>query len=220
VADQPTPLQRLLLVEAGLEQLNRQLLNAPLETPPSGGRPVRQPWPAEEQLLTRCLRRTPQVLIAYQTNAELTDQRQGRVLLEPSAQPSPLQLCELSNGDAVVWLSSQAPDLLLDSPSLRLIYDIAADVTSLQQLTVQRLPLFKAIMRGRSWTLARKGELRLKTAPHPEEAMNAAIDTRLERLEKEMDRLSAKQHVARREMAVQLQTQQEQLDQLLRLKRS
>lgn len=217
--DVPTPMERLLRLEACIEQLNRQLLQAPDAVKPGEGRPTRQVWPADEQLLTRCLRRTPQVVQAYQSGGELTATEGGGVLLEPSAQQGLVHLCELNNGDAVAWLTRNAPDNHLGLSAIGRIFAIPAGVTRLQELTIQRLPLFKPIVLHNRWTLARRGELTRKGATCPEESANEAINGRLERLERAMSHLSARHEDRLRELQVKLETQQKELDQLLRLKR-
>lgn len=219
MADHPTPLERLLRLEACIEQLNRRLLQAPDAVTPGEGRPTRQVWPADEQLLTRCLRRTPQVVQAYQAGGELTAAAGAGVLLEPSARQGLVQLCELNNGDAVAWLPRNAPDSHLELQAIVRIFSIPRDVTGLQELSIQQLPLFRPIVLHKRWTLARRGELTHKGAACPEESVNEVVNGRLERLERAVAQLSASHEDRLRELQVRLETQQKALDQLLRLER-
>jgi hypothetical protein len=85
------------------------------------------------------------------------------------------------------------------------------------KLVIQKLPLFKPIVRGRKWTLLSHGEMLPQSVPFPEESENENILNRLDTLERGLARLLASQDVALRELSAQIKEQQAQIDSLLRI---
>ena len=81
----PSPLDRLLQLEERVEWLQSLQVQPPLskdhEYLPL---PSRHIWPVDELLLTRLLRRSPQVIGAYQAPAELTCTEKSGLLLTTS----------------------------------------------------------------------------------------------------------------------------------------
>lgn len=213
----PTPFQRLLRLERTLEQL----LAAQL--PDHARRPLHEPctraiWPSDELLLTRLLRRSPDVLDAYQAPAELTETEGQGLRLSGSSQSSPFLFSELLSGDAVVWIASSSPDWLCRSAIFRRLFLPLPDGHHGNSCSVQTLPLFKPVERGQSWTLSRRGELVPQHNLVPEQAEQAQLLRRLSLLEQ----LSLKQRVQFEslihELQIQVRVQQEQIDRLLKLR--
>lgn len=216
---QPSALDRLLALEARFEQLERKGLA--LEDSPSleslrRNQPI---WPGDEGLLTRLLRRSPIALSAYQCNAELSTRPINSLILQQSDQSSPFQFCELSDGDAVLWISAKAPAWAYESSHCLQAFKFLSPNSEGQALTLQRLALFKPIIRGEKWTLVQKGELNAKESPYPEEADHINLSIRIENLERQLLRLSSQQDVTLRELRLQVQTNQEEINRLSSLSR-
>ena len=118
----PTPFDRLIRLEKLVSDLQ---LRAGPQHPPS---PIehslleRHQWPADELLLTRLVRRSPEALKAYEAPAELTQTDSQGVLLKASSGSSPFRLCELQNGDAVVWLSAEHENWIYDTDIFRCLF--------------------------------------------------------------------------------------------------
>lgn len=213
----PTPFQRLLRLESTLEQL----LAAQL--PDHARRPLHEPftraiWPSDELLLTRLLRRSPDVLDAYQAPAELTETEGQGLRLTGSSQASPFLFSELLSGDAVVWIASSSPDWLWSSAIFRRLFLPIPDEHHGNSCTVQTLPLFKPVERGQSWTLSRRGELVPQLNLVPEQAEQAQLLRRLSLLEQLSLQLRVKFESQIQELQIQLRVQQEQIDRLLKLR--
>jgi hypothetical protein len=213
----PTPFQRLLRLEKTLEQL----LAAQL--PDHARRPLHEPctraiWPSDELLLTRLLRRSPDVLDAYQAPAELTETEGQGLRLTGSSQASPFLFSELLSGDAVVWIASSSPDWLWSSTIFRRLFLPLPDGHHGNSCSIQTLPIFKPVERGQSWTLSRPGELVPQLNPVPEQAEQVQLLRRLSLLEQ----LSLQQRVKFEsqilELQIQVRVQQEQIDRLLKLR--
>ncbi|MEY3326566.1 MAG: hypothetical protein RL044_519 [Actinomycetota bacterium] len=213
----PTPFQRLLHLESTLEQL----LAAQLSD--HAIRPLHEPWtraiwPSDELLLTRLLRRSPDVLDAYQAPAELSVTEGQGLRLTGSHQSSPFLFSELLSGDAVVWIGRSSPDWLWSSAIFRSLFLPLADGHNGDSYTVQTLPLFKPIERGQSWTLSRRGELVPQLNLVPEQAEQEQLLRRLSLLEQ----LNLQQRVQFesqiQELQIQVRVQQEQIDRLLKLR--
>jgi hypothetical protein len=163
------------------------------------------------------LRRSPKALLAYSTDAELSVSEGGGVVLEPTQTKSLFQLCELSNGDAVLWTSAKAPDWLYKSEVFQKVFRIPSDKADGVKLVVQSLPLFKPIVRGRKWTLLLCGAMLEQGVPFPEESENENILLRLDALERALTRLQVSQDVALRDLSTKIKEQQAQIDSLLRI---
>ena len=213
----PTPFQRLLRLESTLEQL----LAAQL--PDHARRPLHEPctraiWPSDELLLTRLLRRSPDVLDAYQAPAELTETEGQGLRLTGSSKSSPFLFSELLTGDAVVWIASSSPDWLWRSAIFRRLFLPLADGHHGNSCFVQTLPLFKPVERGQSWTLSRRGELVPQLNLVPEQAEQAQLLRRLSLLEQLSLHQRVKFESQIQELQIQVRVQQEQIDHLLKLR--
>lgn len=216
---QPSALDRLLALEARLEQIERKWL-AFEDCPSLESLGRTQPiWAGDEGLLTRLLRRSPIALSAYQSNAELSTRPINSLILQQSDQSSPFQFCELSNGDAVLWISEKAPAWAYESSHCRQAFKFLNPNGEGQVLTLHRLALFKPIIRGEKWTLVQQGELSATESPYPEEADHINLSIRIENLERQLLRLSSQQEVTLRELRLQVQTNQEEINRLLSLNR-
>ena len=216
---QPSALDRLLALEARLEQIERKGL-AFEDSPSLESLGRTQPiWAGDEGLLTRLLRRSPIALSAYQSNAELSTRPINSLILQQSDQSSPFQFCELSNGDAVLWISEKAPAWAYESSHCRQAFKFLNPNGEGQVLTLHRLALFKPIIRGEKWTLVQQGELSATESPYPEEADHINLSIRIENLERQLLRLSSQQEVTLRELRLQVQTNQEEINRLLSLNR-
>jgi len=216
MTSEPTPFQRLLRLESAIEQL----LAAQL--PGEGRSPLNQAvpqaiWPSDELLLTRLLRRSPDVLDAYQAPAELIDTEGQGLRLTRSHQPSHFLFCELLNGDAVVWMANNPPAWLWESSAfLRLFRPLPAGHGG-DSCIIFTLPLFKPVEGGQSWKLLRQGELVPQLHLIPEKADQAQLLRRLSLLEQQglQQRLRFESQI--QELQVQLRVQQEQIERLLKL---
>lgn len=214
---EPTPFQRLLRLESTLEQL----LAAQL---PDHARPqlhdpsTRAIWPSDELLLIRLLRRSPDVLHAYQAPAELIETEGKGLRLLTSSQLSPFLFCELLSGDAVVWLASSSPDWLWSSATFRRLFAPLPEGHNGDSCIVQTLPLFKPVERGQSWTLSRRGELVPQLNLVPEQAEQAQLLRRLSLLEQLNLQQRVKFESQIQELQVQVRVQQEQIERLLKLR--
>lgn len=213
----PTPFQRLLRLESTLEQL----LAAQL--PDHARRPHHDPstraiWPSDELLLTRLLRRSPDVLDAYRAPAELIDTEGKGLRLSIASQLSPFFFCELLSGDAVVWIASSPPDWLWSSATFQRLFAPLPEGKSGASCTLQTLPLFKPIERGQSWTLSRRGELVPQLNLMPEQAEQAQLLRRLSLLEQMSLQQEIKFKSQIHELQVQVRIQQEQIERLLNLR--
>lgn len=216
---QPSPLERLLALEARIEQLEHKELGiegSPWMQSVNRGLPI---WPGDIGLLTRLLRRSPIVLSAYQNNAELSTRQNNTLILERSDQSSHFQFCELSDGDALLWINEKAPEWVYESSLCRQAFKIRNQSGEEQALTLQRLALFKPIMRGEKWTLVQQGELTTKSNPYPEESNHINLTIRVENLERQILRMSSQLDVALRELYLQVQTNQEAINRLSSLSR-
>lgn len=213
----PSPLNRLLRLEAAVDKLQSQAANVSESDGDAMQSAPRHVWPADELLLTRLLRRSPKALLAYAADAEISVLEERGVILELSQEKSLFQLCELENGDAVVWIRTNSPEWLYKSDSFRAVFGSPSDIVDGMRLAVQKLPLFKPIVRGSRWTLLSRGEVLPQGMPFPEESENENILKRLGALERSLARLLSSHDVAMRDLAAQLKEQQAQLDSLMRI---
>jgi len=150
MAATPSPLDRLLQLERDVEQLQVHTARpAPPQQPPSAS-PSRRPWPVDELLLTRLLRRSPEALAAYQAPAELTATTQRGLRLSVAESASVFQFCELIGGDAVVWVQADSPAWVWDSETFQRIFPTALESEGQQDLVLQMLPIFKPVVRGQA----------------------------------------------------------------------
>jgi len=213
----PSPLDRLLRLEAKIENLMLKNTDPEINSPIQCAIPARHIWPADELLLMRLLRRSPIAITAYQCSAEITTRQDNTLILEPSEQKSPFQFCELADGDAVLWIKENAPEWAYKTSASKQVFNTLTNGATSQPLLIQRLPLFKPIIRGERWTLVKKGELATKDTPFPEESDHINLIIRIENLERQLLRLSSQHETSIRELRTQTQIHQDQINRLLSL---
>lgn len=218
MSSDPSPFIRLLRLEQAMEQLLAATVpEARLPTTvqaPAATRPI---WPADELLLTRLLRRTPEALRAYFASAELTATERQGLRLHPSATISNYEFCELIDGDATVSLASHPPSWIWTSETFLRLFNCPSGHDNPDQLVIEALPLFKPVSRGKSWTLYRRGELGLQARSFPEQAEQAMLLRRLETLERHVSQHTLKLEAEIKDLRIQLSVQQNQIERLLRL---
>lgn len=213
----PSPLDRLLQLEQDIEQLQIQTTGQAPPSPPPGESPARRPWPVDEVLLTRLVRRSPQALAAYQAPAELTLTAQRGLRLTVAETDSVFQLCELIGGDAVVWLQSDPPSWVWESETFQQIFARPEGLEAPQDLLLQTLPIFKPVVRGQKWTLFSRGEMVPRHHPSTEQEKQMLLLRRLESLEHRVNQQMTRQKNELGELRTQLRVQQDLLNRLLKI---
>lgn len=217
MTSEPSPLSRLLRLERAVEQLVAANLPDSIREIAKATPPSRAVWPADQLLLTRILRRSPQVLEAYQASGQILVSNEKGTQLSLSDTNSVFKLCQLIDGDAVLWLDQSPPDWVWHSDAVRSIYDFPDDASASSGLVLQELALFKPLVRGETWILHRRGEMVSQPKPFPEQAEQATLLRRLESLERQVVQLSIKTESTINELRSQLGAQQTLLDQLLQI---
>jgi hypothetical protein len=217
MSSEPTPLSRLLRLENAIEQLIAANLPHGLHQHVADKVQPAAIWPADELLLTRLLRRTPEVLQAYQSPAELTDTSAQGLHLSIADSKTFFHYCELIDGDAVVWLDAKAPEWAWNSQIFRHLFSTPTDLEKTSPLVLQSLPLFKPIARGLSWTLQRRGEMVLQARQFPEQADRASLLRRIENLEREFLQHRIKLTDQIHELQIKVRVQQATIDRLSRV---
>lgn len=212
-----TPLSRLLRLENAIEQLIAANLPHGLQQHLAVEVKPASIWPADELLLTRLLRRTPEVLHAYQSPAELTDTKGQGLHLSISESASFFHCCELIDGDAVVWIDAKAPDWAWKSQIFKHLFSTPANPDDSSPLVLQSLPIFKPISRGISWTLQRRGEMVVQARQFPEQAERVGLLRRIENLERESLQHRIKLTDQILELQIKVRVQQATIDRLSRL---
>lgn len=214
----PSPLDRLLRLEADVEKLyGLQRGEASASFTEADSLSSRHLWPVDEVLLTRLLRRTPEALSAYCSPAQITATAERGILLTVSETESAFQICELSSGDAVVWIQAEPPQWLWDSESFQSIFHRPFDIIDPSLLVVQSLPIFKSVVRGKQWTLFQPGEMVPRSRLSPENKDQFTLLRRFEKLERQISQEVLKHGHEIVELRSQLRAQQELIDRLLRL---
>ena len=217
MTSEPTPLSRLLRLENAIEQLIAANLPNGLQHHLAVYAKPSSIWPADELLLTRLLRRTPEVLHAYQSPAELTVTNGQGLHLSIAESASFFHCCELIDGDAVVWIDAKAPDWAWKSQVFRHLFSTPSNPDDSFPLVLQSLPLFKPISRGISWTLQRRGEMVVQARQFPEQAERAGLLRRIENLERESLQQRIKLTDQIHELQIKVRVQQATIDRLSRL---
>lgn len=217
MTSEPSPLSRLLRLERAVEQLVAANLPDSIKEIARATPSSRAVWPADQLLLTRILRRAPQVLEAYQASGQILVSNEKGTQLSFSDTNSAFKLCQLIDGDAVLWLDESPPDWVWQSNIVRSIYDFPDDADASSGLVLQELALFKPLVRGETWILHRRGEMVSQPKPFPEQAEQATLLRRLESLERQVVQQSIKAESTINELRFQLGVQQTLLDQLLQI---
>ena len=213
----PTPLERLLALEAAVEGLliNEAHLNvSSINDDPARSHAI---WQADELLLTRLIRRSPIALQAYLVPAELTLTEKGGIILEKSHHSSPLVFCELNDGDALLCYDFNLFHRVNDLGIFYCIFERPATHESTDILAIQRPAIFKPIVRGEKWTMHRKGELVPRSANIPEQTQNMNLIIRLDELERNFYRLSSIYHTEIRDLRSIVLTHEQQLSALMHI---
>ena len=213
----PSPFERLLHLEKQIEQLQAQIASPSAPPHPPGESPARRIWPVDELLLTRLVRRSPEALVAYQAPAELTRTAQRDLRLTVADTDSVFQLCELTGGDAVVWVQADPPSWVWQSEIFQLIFPQIEGPEGSQDLVLQRLPVFKPVERGQRWTFCSPGQMIPRHRPVPEKEKQSMLLRRLENLERRMNQQLTRHESELNELRSQLRVQQDLLARLLRI---
>ena len=213
----PSPLDRLLQLEQDIAQLRSQSAKPAPPPGPPGESPARRPWPVDELLLTRLIRRSPQALMAYQEPAELTTMANRDLQLTVADSDSVFRLCELAVVDAVVWIEGDPSSWVWESESFRQIYSVPKGLDGQQDLVLQALPVFKPVVRSQQWTLFRRGEMIPRHRPFPEKESQNMLLRRLESLERQVSQEMTRQEHELNELRSELRVQQDMLNRLLRI---
>lgn len=213
----PTPLERLLALERDLELLKASRVPEAIRKQGQSGLPPRHIWPADELLLTRILRRSPAAIQAYQGHAELIKSEPRGLHLTAAETTSAFQFCEIMDGDAVAWVDRSSLRWAWGSDYFQMLFHSPSDVETPDKLVLQALPLFKPIARGQVWALHRKGEMVLQSRPFPEQAEQAMMLRRLEKLDRRFSQQKVQFEAQLQDLRSQLYLQQSLIERLMRL---
>jgi len=213
-----SPIERLLRLEGRVDQLSQAVgplgqLTADLDKT-SRKRAI---WPADEWLLTRLLRRSPIAISSYLAPAELTQTADGGLRLTSAPTSSPWLFCELTGGDALVWLTPDPPSWIWDSEVYTSLFGRHQQGTDGADLILQRLPVFKPVVRGRDWALVHPGEMVPRQRRSVAEEEQVELLRRLEQLERHTRQQSARTQAELSQLKATLRVQQDLLDRVLRL---
>jgi hypothetical protein len=212
-----TPFQRLIQLEYLVSKLQVQL-NPSTPCLEETALPQRHVWPADELLLTRLIRRNPEALRAYESPAELIQTNDHGVLLKAVAESSPFRLCELSTGDAVVWVFHEHDNWLYETDIFRSVFMAPAPPQNNDSLVLQLLPRFIRKVQGREWTLERPGQMIPRSRPFTEQAAQAELEQRIQKIEQSLARLRGGLDYELSALRSHVQILQDQLDGFLRLR--
>ena len=216
MTSQPTPFERLLKLEHLVNEIQTQL-NPSIPILDEITPPQRHVWPGDELLLTRLIRRNPDALKAYEAMAELNQTEDQGVYLKAIAGISPFRLCELSTGDAVVWVSTEHENWLYDTDIFRSVFKAPNSIASDEYLVLQLLPRFIRKVQGREWALDRRGEMIPRSRPFIEKADQLQLEQRIQSMEQTFARMRGSLEIELSSMRSQIQTLQDQLGSLIKL---
>ena len=217
MTSEPTPFERLIKLEHLVCDLQAQL-NPSIPTLEESALPRRNLWPADELLLARLIRRNPEALRAYEASAELIQIDGQGVLLKAIDGSSPFRLCELPIGDAVVWVSQDHESWLYDTEIFRSVFEAPETIGKVETLVLQALPRFIRKVQGLEWTLERRGEMIPRSRPFVEQADQAELEQRIQRMEQAFARMRGKLDSELSSLRSHVLILQDQLDRLLRLR--
>lgn len=213
----PTPFERLIRLEHLVNELQAEL-NPLTPTIEESAPPHRHLWPADELLLTRMIRRNPEALRAYEAPAELIQTNDQGVVLKAIAGSSPFRLCELPTGDAVVWVTQEHENWLYETEIFRSVFNAPDSLEKDETLVMQTLPRFIRKVQGREWALERSGQMIPRGRPFVEQAYQAELEQRIQRLEQAFARLRGKLDVEFSALRLSVQLFHDQLNQLLKIR--
>ena len=216
MTNDPSPFERLIKLEHLVSDLQAKL-NPSTLTIDESSLPQRHIWPADELLLTRLIRRNPEVLKAYESPAELIQTDDHGVTLKPIAGNSPFLLSELPSGDAVVWISQTHESWLYDTEIFQSVYKAPDAPENDEHLVLQTLPRFIRKVQGREWTLERCGQMIPGSRPFVEQADKAELEQRMQIMEQTFARLRGKLDSELSALRSHAQILQDQLNRLTKL---
>jgi len=216
MTNDPSPFERLIKLEHLVSDLQAKL-NPSTLTIEESSLPQRHIWPADELLLTRLIRRNPEVLKAYESPAELIQTDDHGVTLKPIAGNSPFLLSELPSGDAVVWISQNHESWLYDTEIFQSVYKAPDAPENDEHLVLQTLPRFIRKVQGREWTLERCGQMIPGSRPFVEQADKAELEQRMQIMEQTFARLRGKLDSELSALRSHAQILQDQLNRLTKL---
>lgn len=216
MTNDPSPFERLIKLEQLVSDLQAKL-NPSTLTIEESSLPQRHIWPADELLLTRLIRRNPEVLKAYESPAELIQTDDHGVTLKPIAGNSPFLLCELPNGDAVVWISQDHESWLYNTEIFQSVFKAPDAPENDEPLVLQTLPRFIRKVQGREWSLERCGQMIPRSRPFVEQADKAELEQRMQSMEQTFARLRGKLDSELSALRSHAQIVQDQLNRLTKL---
>jgi hypothetical protein len=215
----PSPIERILKLEAELDRLRQQLDHETAEVDDSPRVSVsRAIWQADEILLTRLIRRSPEAISAYRAAAELTTSSDGNLRLTSAITNSPFWFCELSNGDATVWLTAAPPDWIWNTDVLQHLFIIHEASSIMENLVLQRLPIFKPVVRGRDWSLFQPGEMIPRGRRFQVAQEQALLVRRLETIERDFRQQTVKRDQEFARLQTMLLVQQDLINRLCQVR--
>ncbi|MGB5136816.1 MAG: hypothetical protein WBN89_16785 [Prochlorococcaceae cyanobacterium] len=130
---------------------------------------------------------------------------------------SVFQLCELTSGDAVVWVQADPPSWVWESENFQQIFPRPDGLEGSQDLVLQSLPVFKPVVRSQRWTLFSPGQMVPRHRPFPEQEKQTMLLRRLENLERRVSQQMTRQECELNELRSQLRVQQDLLSRMLRI---
>jgi hypothetical protein len=155
--------------------------------------------------------------MAYQQPAELTTTANRDLQLTAADSDSVFRLCELTSGDAVVWIQADPASWVWESESFQQIFSVPKGLDGQQDLVLQTLPVFKPVVRGEQWTLFSQGEMVPRHRPFPEKESQNMLLRRLESLERRVSQEMTRQEHELKELRSELRVQQDLLNRFLRI---
>ena len=216
MTNDPSPFERLIKLEQLVSDLQAKF-NPSTLTIDESSLSQRHIWPADELLLTRLIRRNPEVLSAYQAPAELIQTDDHGVTLKPIAGNSPFLLSELPSGDAVVWISQDHESWLYNTEIFQSVFKAPDAPENDEHLVLQTLPRFIRKVQGREWTLERCGQMIPGSRPFVEQADKAELEQRMQIMEQTFARLRGKLDSELSALRSHAQILQDQLNRLTKL---
>ena len=215
----PSPIERILKLEAELDRLRQQLGHEAAKNEDRERVSVpRAIWQADEILLTRLIRRSPEAISAYRGAAELTTSSNGNLRLTSAITNSPYLFCELGNGDATVWLTAAPPDWIWKTQVFQHLFIIHEAPSAMEDLVLQRLPIFKPVVRGRDWSLFQPGEMIPRGRHFQTDHEQALLVRRLDTIERNFRQQTVQRDQEFSRLQTLLQVQQDIIQRLCQVR--
>jgi hypothetical protein len=175
-------------------------------------------WQADEILLTRLIRRSPEAISAYRGAGELTTSSDGNLRLTSAITNSPYLFCELGNGDATVWLTAAPPDWIWKTQVFQHLFIIHEAPSAMEDLVLQRLPIFKPVVRGRDWSLFQPGEMIPRGRHFQTDHEQALLVRRLDTIERNFRQQTVQRDQEFSRLQTLLQVQQDLIQRLCQVR--